>query len=94
MNPVSKFRITIIGLLLFFVFLCAYSCWTKQVLRRHPFRVKVAVTFLRKIADTVPALAKAMIWHLKIFLLFYEIFKIQFGDYHCEVLDVQISFGN
>ena len=78
-------------LLLFFrLFLLDKTSFEKT----SPFRVKVAVKFLRKIADTVPALAKAVIWHFKFFLLFYEIFKIQFGDYHCEVLDVQISFGN
>lgn len=94
MNPVSKFIITIIGLLFFcfFVFLLLFLLDKTSFEKTSPF--KVTVTFLKKIADTVPALAKAMIWLFNFFLLFYEIFKIQFGDYLCEVLDVQISFGN
>ena len=75
-----------------FFFLLLFLLDKTSFEKTSPF--KVTVTFLKKFADTVPALAKAMIWLFNFFLLFYEIFKIQFGDYLCEVLDVQISFGN
>ena len=54
MNPVSKFVIIIIEFFFFFFFLFLFPLDKTSFEKTSPFRIKAAVTVLRKIAGPVP----------------------------------------